>query len=164
MENRIIMKNEQEALNYCESTRNLKNKMEVAGLELGKRLWVIKDNGFADNTQYGSFSIFLEDIKLPFETAKVLMRVYQTFCIKYGIPLDDVANAGGYSLLHTTLPMVKSKESALEALEMVKTLSRKHLKQEIQKQRGLKETEECLHQEMVVYHCCKNCAFKKAVF
>lgn len=165
MENNLIVKNEREAYEFCEDTRALKNKMEVAGLELGKRLWTIKENGFADNSQYGSFNLYLEDIKLKFETAKVLMRVYQTFCIKYSVPLNEVADAGGYSLLHTVLPIVKSREDAYKALTMVATYSRKHLKQEVQKELGLRETEECLHANMqtVTYQVCEDCNFRKKI-
>ncbi len=159
METRI---SEQESLKYCEQTRSLYSKINVAYLELGKRLIKIKNENLAES-QYGGFDIFLSEIGIKKSTSEHLMRVYQKFVLDYGIKEESIVEAGGYTRVYELLPLARTKEEAIEVLEHAKTLpSRESIKSYVKEAMG-KTTTACNHEEVYILEVCKCCNGKVLV-
>jgi DNA-binding cell septation regulator SpoVG len=156
-----IQKTEQEALQYCEETRILKNRIELGWLEFAKRLIIIKANNLAES-QYGGFDLFLDEIRIKKATVDHMMRVYQKLCLDFGIPEDLVIQAGGYTRLYEILPLCKTKELAMEAIEHTKSLpSRESVKKHVQ-EAMTGQFQDCTHPESECFYVkvCKCCGAK----
>ena len=155
---------EDSAYLFCEQTRMLKDKTEIACLELGKRLLYIKDNNLAES-QYGGFDLYLDDIKIKRSTADHMMRVYKRFCIEFTIPMETVAEAGGYTRVYELLPIAKTRETALQALESAKHLpSRESIKKMVKEELNDPQVNTCIHEETFVIKVCKCCNEKWRVY
>lgn len=156
---------EKEAYQYCEDTKTLYNRLGLGFLELAKRLCLIKANNLAEG-QYGGFLLYLDDMKLKQVTATHMMRVYQRFCLDFGISEADVIQAGGYTRLYELLPLAKTKEKALEVLEHAKSLpSRESIKQYVKEaMTGEFDTVDCAHEDTFLLRICKGCGHKEKVF
>lgn len=160
---------EEEAYRYCEDTRILKNRLELGWLELAKRFIVIEENNLAQG-QYGGFSLFLDEIRIKKGTVDRMTRVYKRLCVDYGVPEAMVIEAGGYQRLYEILPLCKSKESAIAAIEHTRSLpSRESVKEEVKTliaQETGAPVAECEHPKGTYVHfiVCADCGGKKRVF
>lgn len=161
-----VITSEKDAFQFCEETKILKQRIEKGGLELAKRLCFIKQNNLAEG-QYGGFDLYLDEIKLKKATADHMMRVYQRFCMDFGIDEATVVEAGGYTRLYELLPLAKTKETALEALQIASQLeSRESIKAMVKKQMaGGEEIPDCAHEESECFYLrvCKACGLKEKV-
>lgn len=158
---------EKDAFQFCEETKILKQRIEKGGLELAKRLCLIKQNNLADG-QYGGFDLYLDEIRLKKATADHMMRVYQRFCLDFGIDEATVVEAGGYTRLYELLPLAKTKETALEALTIASQLeSRESIKTMVKQQMaGGENIPDCQHPDSECFHLrvCKACGDKQRVY
>lgn len=161
-----VINNEKDAFQFCEETKILKERIEKGGLELAKRLCFIKQNNLADG-QYGGFDTYLDEIKLKKATADHMMRVYTRFCMDFGIDEAIVVEAGGYTRLYELLPLAKTKESALEALQIASQLeSRESIKAMVKQQMtGGAQIPDCAHEDKDCFYLrvCKACGLKEKV-
>lgn len=157
---------EQEAFQFCEETKILKQRIERGWLEFAKRLCVIKANNLAE-PQYGGFIPYLDEIKIKPVTADHMMRGYQRFCIDFGIDEALVIQAGGYTRLYELLPLAKTKETAMEALQIASGLeSRESIKAMVKQQmQGTPTEEQCTHpvEDVFYLRVCKKCGLKERV-
>ena len=118
MENKLT---EQEQFKYCEDTKNLKNNLEVGFIQIAKRLHAIK-YGKLYESQYGTWSLYLDDIKMHQSKAEQLIRIYEKFIVEYKIKEQVLAEAGGWSVLVRLLPLAKTQQLAQEALQQATLL------------------------------------------
>lgn len=164
--NKPIVINEEQFYKYCEDTKDLKNKLELGWLDLCKRIYQIKELGMSDISQYGSFQLFLAEIKLRPQTAIHMIAVYKRFCVEFGIEESLVVKAGGYTRAYELLPIAKNKESAVEALAMAEhAVSRTEIKEQVKETltKENKEAEACTHEETVTIKFCKDCKIRLEV-
>lgn len=150
---------EQEAYEYCEETIKLKGKLELGYMTVAQRLWIIKANNLAEH-QYGGWDNFLKDIGIDKGVAKQMMYVYKKFVIENRIDPQDVVDAGGYSVMYRVLPLVKDRESALEAIETVKTLRTRELVIKHLNDVKNEGKADCKHEDTYTIEVCDCCGEK----
>lgn len=147
---------EQEAFNYCQETIEMKTKLELGYMTVAQRLWNIKNNNLAE-AQYGGWDSFLSEIGIDKGVAKQMMYVYKKFVIENRIDAQDVVDAGGYSVMYRVLPLVKDRQTALDAIETVKNLKTREL---VIKHLADKKNEgkaNCSHKNTYTLEICDDC-------
>lgn len=125
---------EQQNHDYCQETLRIKQSLELHFLELGKRLFEIRE-GKLFEPYWDSFTEYLMEMRLDATKASRLVNIYKTFVLKYEIEPQKLADAGGWSVLAEVLPMVKDKESADEWVEKATLHPQHELRDEIRESR-----------------------------
>jgi len=148
---------------FCEETIELKGSIENKFLELGKRLYDIREeNKFMPN--YETFEDFCMELKMSPATVSKLVNIYQKFVLTYCLDPQLVANAGGWSVVAEVLPMVTSKTTAKKWLHLANVLSRNDLRKEIkEKTTGIIQYE-CKHEHTYLIRICKDCGERQRVY
>lgn|SRR3990167_6076352 len=114
---------------YCEETIKLKTDLELTYLELASRLHKIQSERMYE-PNYDDFGDFLEDIKLSPSVATKMVKVWETFVLKFKVPLKKIADAGGVYQAYEVIKFVDSRKSAEEWLLKAKTFSRADLRKD----------------------------------
>jgi len=148
---------------FCNDTIDLKGSIENKFLELGKRLYDIREESkFRPN--YETFEDFCMELKMSPATVSKLVNIYQKFVLSYCLDPQLVANAGGWSVVAEVLPMVTSKTSAKKWLNLASTLSRNDLRKEIkEKTTGIIQYD-CKHKDTFMIRICRICGNKERVY
>lgn len=150
-------------LNYCNDTLALKNSIEIDFLELGKRLKNIRDNRLFES-QWESFSEYVLEFKnLSEGTVSKLINIYEKFVVEYGFAPEQIAEAGGWTVLAETLPVVKTAKQAEHWLLQATALTRSDLRRSISEQKTGIEIENCTHPRKYTLCICPDCALREKV-
>ncbi len=153
------MTTELTAYDYCQETINLKNAVEKNYLVLCARLQNIKEGGLYE-ANYGSWELFLEEVRINKRQAEAMIKIYQKFVIELGISEEKVALAGGWTVAETILPIATNKEEAEEALDYASHALRKDVRLYVQdKLHGGYEHQKpiCNHEDYYTVIICRCC-------
>lgn len=159
----IVKKN----LQFCEETSELKTHTEEAFLELGSRLKKIKDEKLYEGRWEDFDHYCREELKMVDKTAYKLINIFETFVLKYNVPVDKLAKAGGWTMLATVVSAVENKEDAEECVDMaIHSQSKKDLTQWVKEKKTGIKVEECKHKEYREYTLreCTKCGFSWRVY
>lgn len=149
--------NELQAYNYCEETIKFKHDIEKSYLGLCQRLHKIKEERLYE-ASFETWSVFLEELRIDRATAERMVKIYETFVIKYGISPAKIEGAGGWSVVAELLPISNSKQEAEEALEYATGALKKDVRIYVHAKRYGKESEKmCSHQDTYSVTICKEC-------
>lgn len=146
----------QEAIDYLQETTELKKNLEVAFIDLGRHLKRIKDEKLYLHG-YENFLGFLDDIKVSESVASRLIAIYDKFIIQLGYAPAQVAEAGGWSLVSTILPVIQTREDADEWMNKATTLTRADLRREIKEHQSGIDMTKCEHAETYTVTICRDC-------
>lgn len=159
------MDKELEKSNYkfCNETLALKVDIENSFLELGRRLWLIREKEMYRPT-YDEFHEFCMELKMSKPTICKLINIYETFIHRFKIPEKKLLNAGGWSVVAEILPFVKTKKQVDYWLNKATVLSRNDLRLTlIEKKTGVKE-ENCEHDKnYYVLKVCRDCKVRLVI-
>lgn len=146
--------------NYLKETITIAKRIESAFLELAARLKNIRDNRLYDG-EYQNFAEFLWEIKIAEGTASKLIKVYETFILKFKMKTDKLS-AVGWSSLYQIANNIETKEEAEEWVDKAVLLTRDHLVENLKEK--TKGVSACQHQDTYVLRICKSCGFRQKEF
>jgi hypothetical protein len=133
---------------FLQDTINLVKSIETRFLELGARLYTIKDKEmWKDN--YESFQDFLIDAKINPGNASILVSIHKNYAVEGGVPQEKLAGIG-YSTLYEAIPLIE-KRGVTEVVEMARTLTRTEIKDEVRESKH----GECTHEIITICGKCK---------
>ena len=144
---------------YLETTKKLKDKLEEAYWELGKRLCKIRDEELWAGI-YDNFELFLDEMKMSASTASKLITVYKTFVVEYQIEESKLIQAGDWNNVYEVAKMITTKAEAEDWLHKATVLSRKDLRDEIVEKRTGVSQAKCDHSDYYELRICRKCGAK----
>jgi len=144
------------ALDFCQETATLKSHTEEAFLELGSRLKKIKDEKMFEGRWEDFDHYCREEMKMTQQTAYKLISIYDTFIVKYNIPIEDLAQAGGWTMLATILPVIENASDAKECVDQaISSQSKQDLAQWVKEKRTGINPMKCKHTHSETYKICR---------
>ena len=145
------------AYDYCQETIAIKSHIENSYLVLCQRLHKIKSERLYEGS-YTSWVLFLEEMKIDKFTAERMVKIYDTFVLKYAISPAKIEGAGGWSVVAELLPISNSKEEAEEALEYATGALKKDVRIYVhQKRHGVSTDKLCTHTDTYLVRICRDC-------
>lgn len=157
------MSKELKNLDYCNQTLRLKKDIEGSFVMLGEYLHTIKENQLYE-PQWSSFEEFCFELKMSSNMVNKLMMIYKTFILGYGFTQEQIATAGGWSVIAEVLPQIDSKKSALKWLASCATLTRSDLRKELLEAKTGIPMKQCEHKDTYTVEICRNCGQSHEVF
>lgn len=147
---------------YCKETLTFKVKLEEGYLVLAERLKKIRDERlFAQGWEY--FGDFLEEMHMSETTASKMINIYEKFVLEWKFSSEDLLQAGGWSSIAETLPIVKTREDAEDALLQAGTLTRGDLRKYVTEKKTGKPMDLCLHEDSYNINICRSCGERRAI-
>ena len=148
---------------YCNDTLALKVNIENSFLQLGKRLYTIREKEMYI-PQYETFEEFSLEFKMSRATVSKLINIYQLFVLKFGIPEKRLLQAGGWSSVSELLPIVTTKAQAVKWLDKAEVLTRADLRIALMvKKKGI-DPSDCEHdKDFFVLKVCRTCGLKQSI-
>lgn len=146
---------------YCKETVLLKNKLEESFLELGERLYKIRNERLYEQEGYESFALFVWELKMSESSASKIISVYEKLILELGVEKEKVIAVGGYSIAYPIAQFVKTKDEAENWLDKGAVLTKKDIEEEI------REVKKGIHTcDMYELHIkqCKICGKKEKVY
>lgn len=134
--------------NFLRDTIDLVRQIETRFLELGARLYQIREHKLWEET-YDSFQEFLDSAKISKGNASMLAAIHKAYVIDGGVSHEKLAQVG-YSNLYAAIPLLES-EDVETVVNKAKLLTRDEIKQEVREEKH----GECEHKETVVI--CSTC-------
>lgn len=135
----------------------LSQQLEFNYLEFGKQLKTCRDDEVYD-PEYDTFPAFLQEIKLTQSKASKLINIYEKFVVEYGIPIEKLAQAGGWSVVAEILPVVTNKAKAKEWVEKAIKMRRKDLRKEVKEENTGVSMADCTHTDTYLIEVCRICS------
>lgn len=151
MSKALVKRNE-----VCQRAIALKNDLENGFLVLAEQLYKIKENSLWRGV-YASWEDFGTELKMSRNSINKLVQIYGTFVVSYGIDLQRIKNAGGFSLVADILPAVHSKKDAEHWLGLVETLTRSDLRKELKEAKTGVSESACDHKKCNRFDVCEDC-------
>jgi len=113
---------------YLRQTKELVTSIQTRFLELGGRLFNIREKGLWKDF-YDSYSDFLQDIDVTESQASIFSTIHEVFKLKGGFK-DETLSKIGYSKLYSVIPLIEKNGIDL-ALSKALTLPRDEIQDEI---------------------------------
>lgn len=113
---------------YLRDTIDLVKQIETRFLELGARLYTIKEKELWSG-QYESFQEFLETARINPAHASIWISIHKSYIIQGGLTQKQLVGAG-YTNLYASIPLIE-KEGVEKALTIASTLTRSEIQQEV---------------------------------
>lgn len=154
-----IIKTEHQKLKYCEETIGLHTDLAMGYITLAKRLHAIREARLYE-PQWSSFMEFGMEMKdITFSQISRLCGIYQKYVVDFKIPEEKVASVG-WTILARTLPILKTRQQALDFIES--PLSRSDLEKQIKEMKTGVDMSNCRHKKnYYVLRICRDCGDKE---
>lgn len=143
-------------LKYCNDAIDLKNRLETDFLVLGELLYEIREKSLWE-PNWQSWEEFSWELKMSANTINKLIQIYKTLILGYGFTKEQIANAGGWTLVAEVLPRIASKKDALKWLHNAQTLTRADLRKTIKEEKTGVSMTTCTHQTTRLVEICTGC-------
>lgn len=117
-----------EGTTYLRDTVDLVRQIETRFIELGSRLYRIRDKGLWKST-YETYQDFLDAAKIGHSHASILESIHRKYVVEGNVPENNLAGIG-YSNLYTAIPLIE-REGVWSAVAKADTLSRNEIKDEV---------------------------------
>lgn len=127
---------------YVRETVDLVKQIETRFLELGSRLYAIRERALWRDT-YESYGEFLEAAKITPSMASILASVHRRYVVEGGQPTEALAGIG-YSNLYSSIPLIE-RVGVDRALAVAGTLTREEIMREVRDPHDA-----CGHRETIV--------------
>ena len=160
----VITKTPAAKVAFCTDTIKFKGKIEEHFLELGRRLGLIRDLALYAG-QWETFEDYVVEFKnISPATASKLINIYAVFVDQHKISVKKLVQAGGWTLLAETLPLIKNKKDALEWLHKATVLTRTDLHREITEANTGTLQKNCKHtNHAYLMVCLDGCGYKERI-
>lgn len=113
---------------YVRETIDLVKQIETRFLELGARLYHIREKNLWSGT-YESYSEFLDSAHITRSTATMLYAIHKTYIVEGGKKPAELAGIG-YSNLYRAIPLIEER-GIEKTVAAVGTLSRDEIEDEL---------------------------------
>lgn len=113
---------------YVRETIDLVKQIETRFLELGARLYHIREKNLWSGT-YESYSEFLDSAHLNRSMATMLYAIHKTYIIEGGKSMQELAGIG-YSNLYKAIPLIEER-GVDKTVIAAETLSRDEIEDEV---------------------------------
>ena len=154
---------EKKNYDFCLETIALKGAIEESFLQLGKRLYTIRENEMY-LPSYETFDEFSLELKMSRATISKLLNIYQLFIHRFGIPEKRLLQAGGWSNVAELLPVVTTKAMALTWLDKAEALTRADLRIALTAKKTGVDPSDCEHdKDYFVLKVCRICGLKESI-
>ena len=154
---------ERENLNFCQHTIALKENIERTFIELGRRLYKIREEKLYD-PYYDSFNLYCDELKLSQATISKLVNIYKKFILEYGFSPNRLMRAGGWAVVAETLPVVHNKKDAEDFLEKAERLTLSDMRREVKEKKLGVDQRTCGHKkDFYVLQVCRTCGDKQTL-
>ena len=149
---------------YCQKAIAIKHQVEGNFMQLAEALYNIKTKGLWEEA-YSSWDEFRDEIKLSDATISKLMKIYALFVVEYGFTTKQLSDAGGWSVLAETMPLIGSRSDAEAWLHKSTTLSLRDIRKEVLEAKlGVSATTECKHSNSYVIRVCPDCGTRERLY
>lgn len=118
--------------NYLRECIDLVRQIETRFLELGARLYTIKEKQLWKET-YDSFPEFLEAAKITPSMASILSSIHKHYIVEGKVGIKQLEGAG-YSNLYQAIPLIE-QEGVESAVVKAQTLTRSEINDEVREQK-----------------------------
>lgn len=149
------------AIRYCEETIELVYNIESAFISLGERLYKIQNERLWEG-RWDSYKEYLSDIKISPGKASKIVSIYETYVLKYHVPVEKLSCVG-WSSLYTMLVAVEDEKSAHDWVEKGTILRREDIEDEV---RDIRLGRVCEHKDCEDFHLkvCLDCKKRFRVY
>ncbi len=149
---------------YCNDTLKLRNEIETWFITVGERLYNIRQQQLY-HPFWSSFEEYEMEFKWDPSQVSRLINIYKKFVLEYKIAPAQLIEAGGWTVLAETLPVIHSKADAEKWLKKTKTHSRADIRKDIKEAKGtLQKEEACKHRNSYLIRICEDCGLKERVY
>lgn len=154
---------ERQNFDYCRQTISLKENIERTFIELGRRLYKIREEQLYE-PYYSSFNEYCDELKLSQSTISKLVNIYKKFVLEYGFSPSRIMKAGGWGVVAETLPVIHSKKDAEFFLEKAETLTLADMRREVKERKLGIDQRTCTHDtDYYVLHICRRCGDRQTL-
>lgn len=149
---------------YCEKTIELEHHARRLYLNMGERLFNIRNDRLYEPA-WSSWQEFCMEFKdLSISSISKMISVYEVFILKYGFSPEKLAEVGGWTKLYALIPLIGSKSDAKEWLDKSALLTRQDLtKAVIEASTGVSMSS-CKHPNAFLVKICPDCGDKEKVY
>ena len=113
---------------YLRETIDIIKQIETRFLELGSRLYTIREKRMWEGT-YDSFNEFLDTARITPGHASILISIHKNYIIEGKRTQEQLAGIG-YSNLYESIPLIE-REGVENAVIIASTLTRSEIKDEV---------------------------------
>lgn len=113
---------------YLRTTRELVTSIQTRFLELGARLFKIREEKLWQGS-FDSYVDFLDSARIGEGQASIFASIYKNYVLDGGIDMQRLAQIG-YSNLHKAIPLIE-REGVEVAVVKAQTLTREEIKDEV---------------------------------
>lgn len=114
--------------------------------------------------QWDTFGIYVSELKMSEPVASKLINIYKRFVLEYNILPEKLLKAGGWSVVAEVLPVVKTKEEAVEWIDKMEVLTKEDIRKEIlEKKTGITQ-QNCKHEDYYTIKVCRVCGDKERIY
>lgn len=114
---------------FLRDTVDLIKQIETRFLELGARLYNIREKKLWLEGGYDTYEDFLDTAKMSYGNASILASVHKHYVVDKNLSFQQLTGVG-YSNLYEAIPLLQS-ESPDKVVEIARTLTRSEIKQEV---------------------------------
>lgn len=148
---------------FCQETLDLRQNIEVTFLELGRRLYKIRESRMFEPA-YSSFNEFCLELKMSQSAISKLLNIYKKFILEYGFTKSQLMRAGGWAVVAETLPVIKNRKDAKEFIEKASTMPLQHVRREVRERKSGVDQRTCNHKDdAYVLRICRRCGDKEVL-
>jgi hypothetical protein len=143
----------------CVETIELRQRLDIDLLELGRRLMEIKEKKLWQGA-WDSFVEYLDDLKVNENTAYKIIRIYQLFIVECKLSPARVAKVGGWTLAET-LPAIKTTRDAMKWFDIASQMrNRTDLRRTLHEEKKGVNMMTCAHEDTYTIKICRDCGVR----
>lgn len=142
---------------FCLETIEFNNRIEGDILALAERYYRISQMRLF-LPYWETFEDYCDELKnMSYASVMKLIDIHATFVVSYKFSPARIAKAGGWTKIAEVLPVIKNKKDAEVWLDKAETLSRAHLRAEVnEKKTGIPQIT-CKHKDFYLLKHCRAC-------
>lgn len=137
-----------DATKFLRDTIDLIKQIETRFLELGARLYNIREKGMWKDS-YESYEEFLDTAHVSYGNASMLASIHKAYVVEGKKQMSSLAGIG-YSNLYEAIPLIEA-QGVDAAIVKASTLTRAEIKQEVREEKH----GECAHENVI--KICSSC-------
>ena len=145
--------------NFCNDAIIAKRNIEWKFLEFGAMLHKIKAERYYE-AGWSSWEEFEMELKMSSATISKLLRIYETFVLRYEFKPQELAHVGGWSVVAEFLPLVKEdtpKKEIVGWLSGAKEQTRADIRRTITEKKTGVSMATCKHKDTYTITICRDC-------
>lgn len=145
---------------YCEKAIAMEGIARSVYLTLGEMLFNIRQDKLYE-PHWSTWNEYCMEFK-DFSQGSIskMIAVYETFVLKYGYDVDELAKAGGWTKLYAMTPHIQSREDADKWLGIAATLTRADLTKSLIEAKTGVDMSTCKHTNTYTLVVCQDCGEK----